>query len=183
MEERIDQARVIAFLVSKQTTEAAGQQREIELPPRRISSNSSPEISALLTDDDVEFPALPKQLQLLNGDRLSAFNVKRVAFEIANQFFPETVPKWEQQTRWRYPRPGDWLEICRIEGAEVEESFKFGDQVQVRRLSLMGLFECYAPKIKGRFWFWHGDLRPVAPTNAIWQSRDGMCLRNIVFRQ
>ena len=172
----IDETRVFAFLVPKETAETPGQRKELDIALTRVKQeNSTLKIFPLLLDDGVTFQSLPEQLKKKNGLRLHGGNVNIVAFQIATQFFPETVQKWTNEAGWRCPRPGDWLEVCRMEGTEVEEYFELGDRVYFRRLSPGGLFECYAPKINGLFWFWEEHLRPVPRTDPIWSME-----RNLV---
>jgi hypothetical protein len=57
------------------------------------------------------------------------------------------------------------LEVCTIDAA-TEEYFEPGDQVYFRRLSPLGLFECYAPRINGLFWFAPRNLRMTDTVDA-----------------
>ncbi|MSO20904.1 MAG: hypothetical protein EXQ56_10670 [Acidobacteria bacterium] len=166
IQSKIDQANVFAFLIGEDTPNAQGQKRELALALEKVNQQKPAfELLPLVLNDAIDFNSLPESLWHRNGERLSGSNVKQVAFKIAAQFFPDTIAKWTNETVWRCPRPGDWLEVCRIEGTEVSEYFDLGDKVMFRRLSPMGLFECYAPKIGGLFWFWHAVLRPVSPTD------------------
>ena len=172
----IHETRVFAFLISKETDESQGQRQELDLALTRVKQEIPAfSIFPIPIDDGVTFKSLPEPLQSKNGRRLHGGNVKIVAFQIATQFFPETVQKWTNEARWRCPRPGDWLEVCNMEGAEVEEYFELEDRVYFRRLDPGGLFECYAPKINGLFWFWEEHLRPVPRTDPIWSME-----RNLV---
>ncbi len=107
--------------------------------------------------DNLNFGSLPDELSHVNGLSLDAYTVKSVAQEIATTFFPELVAA-EKNRGWRCPRPGQWLEICNLD-QWTEQKFDLGDRVYFRRLSPLGLFECYAPKLKGLFWFAAHNLR------------------------
>lgn len=171
--QRIGEARVFAFLISKDSLQSPGQRRELDMALARVQQEiHNPSIFPILIDEGVSFGVsfheLPEALQRRNGRRMHGENVRTVAWEIAEQFFPETVKKWTNEARWRHPRPGDWLEICKMEGTEIVEYFELGDRLYFRRLSPLGLFECYAPKIKDLFWVWHEHVRPVPQTDPIW---------------
>ena len=48
--------------------------------------------------------------------------------------------------------------MCNID-PWIEENFDLGDRVYFRRISPLGLFECYSPKLAGLFWFAPDNLR------------------------
>ena len=98
--ERIGESRLFAFLISRKSKESSGQTEELRVALERISQeNSKFDIFPILLDDDATFPSLPEPLQRKNGFRLHGGTVKTIAFQIARQFFPETVDKWTNDTR------------------------------------------------------------------------------------
>ena len=88
---------------------------------------------------------------------MDAYNVQSVAQKLAWQLFPD-IADAERGEPWKCPKPGQWLEVCRIDRL-VEEYFKKGDLLYFRRLSPLGLFECYAPTLNGLFWIGPEDVR------------------------
>jgi hypothetical protein len=104
---------------------------------------------------DTPHSALPERLKHINSARLDAHNVKSVAWKIAKQLFPEQLQK-EATQEWRFPVPGAWLQVSGLDEM-MEEYFDIGDKLYFRAISPIGLFECYAPKLKQLFW--------IAPEN------------------
>ena len=94
----------------------------------------------------------------MNGLYLDAFSKKTVALEIAKLLSPDIAREnWE----WRYPVPGQWLRVCHLD-QWTEEFFDIDDCVYFRRISPMGFFECYSPKLNGLFWFYSRNLCPAS---------------------
>ncbi len=92
------------------------------------------------------------------------YTVKSVAMNFARSLFPELFEA-EQEREWKCPRPGQWLEVSMID-AYIEEYFQLGDPVYFRRLSPLGLFECYAARINALFWFAPQNLRMTDTVDA-----------------
>lgn len=151
IESKIRDSQVFIFVASKYSLDAKGQHRELQLALDRLKDKCVPLRLLPVIIDDIGFKSLPADLSCINGLWLDAHTVKSTAFEIAKTFFPELVAE-EKNQGWRYPKPGQWLEICHID-QWIEERFALGDQVYFRRISPLGLFECYSPKQKGLFWF------------------------------
>jgi hypothetical protein len=153
IEEKIIQSKVIIFVASEDTVAAEGQHRELNLV---LNLKESGSIFPIVTGD-LKFSDLPEKIRHINGERLTGNNVKTIAQSIARVFFPQLFldtmsPKWE------YPRPGEWLEISKLDTV-IEEYADIGDKVYFRRISPMGLFECYFPRIKSLFWFYPDNLK------------------------
>jgi TIR domain len=151
IEAKIDESEVFLFVASKFSKDAKGQHRELSLALSKIRTVKANVRAFPVVLDDVGFRNLPDELAAINGARLDAFNVKSTAFAIAKTFFPELLATHKIQ-EWRSPRPGQWLEVCQID-PWIEEYFDLGDRVYFRRLSPLGLFECYSPRLSGLFWF------------------------------
>ena len=157
IEAKIDESEVFLFAASRFSKDAQGQHRELALALGKIRTVKANLRAFPVVLDDVGFRHLPAELAAINGVRLDAFSVKSTAFAIARTFFPELLETHKIQ-EWRYPRPGQWLEVCQID-PWIEEYFDLGDRVYFRRLSPLGLFECYSPSHGGLFWFAPLNLR------------------------
>jgi hypothetical protein len=157
IEEKIIQSQMMIFIASKYTETAEGQHKEMDLVFNKISNSKQSDFIFPVVIGDFKFSDLPEKIRYINGERLTAFNVKTVALTIAKTFFPQLFLDM-QSAKWEYPRPGEWLEIGNLDSI-IEELCDIGDQVYFRRISPMGLFECYFPKINGLFWFSPANLR------------------------
>lgn len=157
IEEKINQSHVMLFIASEYTETAEGQHQELELVFQKISNSKQPIVIFPVVIRDFKFSNLPAKLKHINGERLTAYNVKTVALNIAKIIFPQLFLA-SQSPEWEYPRPGEWLEICNLDSI-IEEYCDIGDQVYFRRISPIGLFECYFPKINDLFWFSPYNLR------------------------
>ena len=157
IEAKIHESEVFLFIASKSSRDAQGQHRELSLAFDKIQTVKADLRAFPVVLDDVGFRHLPDKLAAINGMRLDAFNVKSTAFAIAKTFFPELLAARQTQ-EWRCPRPGQWLEVCQVD-PWIEEYFYLGDRVYFRRLSPLGLFECYSPSLGGLFWFAPQNLR------------------------
>jgi hypothetical protein len=158
IEAKIQESEVFIFVASKFSKDAQGQHRELSLALAKIRNAKSDFRAFPVVLDDVSFRSLPDELGATNGVQLlDAHNVKSEAFYIAKTFFPDIVAAQKIQG-WNYPRPGQWLEVCQID-RWIEEYFDLGDRVYFRRLSPLGLFECYSPKLGELFWFASHNLR------------------------
>lgn len=154
IELQLKEARVVLFLVGTATASAAGQTRELEFCTT-LGNQVVP-----LVCDSLAFCDLPQTLAKINGVRLNHQNTKVEASRLARTFYPELFQP-SKDVHWVCPRPGEWLEICQLD-EQLKEYFVLGDAVYFRRLSPMGLFECYTPKIDGLFWFFPENLRRVS---------------------
>src|SRR5258706_3496016 len=108
---------------------------------KRVEENASLKIFQLALRNTL-FHTFPPPLSHINGLRLASHTVQTIALKIATDFFPASVEHWRGEA-WRYPIPGQWLEVCAL-GSSLEEYFQIGDRVYFRRLSPIGLLECYA---------------------------------------
>jgi hypothetical protein len=156
IESKILESKVFIFVASKHSLGAKGQHQELQLALDRLKDKNVPPRLFPIIVDNIGFGSLPEELRRINGLWLSAHTVTSTAFEIAKTFFPELVAA-EKNQDWKYPRPGQWLEVCHL-NQWVEEHFNLGDRVYFRRISPLGLFECYSPKLKGLFWFAPSNL-------------------------
>jgi len=157
IERNIQGCQVFIFVASEYSRDATGQHRELKKVIDRVANAKSKLHIFPIVLDDTKFGSLPEKLRNVNGLRLGAYNVKSKALEIARRFFPKLVNA-KKSEEWRYPRPGEWLEVCNID-QWIEEYFDLRDQVYFRRISPLGLFECYAPKLSELFWFAPENLR------------------------
>ncbi len=155
IETRIAESDLVIFVVSKSTPNAEGQQRELKLALEKIVPIAGTEKIMPVAITGTDFSALPDELRTKNGIYLDGYTVKSVAWIIAKRAFPSLVEA-ESMKPWRYPIPGEWLEVSGLDGI-IEQYFDIGDKLYFRALSPMGLLECYAPRISGLFW--------IAPEN------------------
>jgi hypothetical protein len=159
IEDKIQRAELFIFVASRYSRDAKGQHRELQLALDRITRTGMALRMIPIVVDDVVFNDLPGELRRVNGLRLDAYTVKSTAHELATTFFPEFVDS-EKHRQWKFPLPGQWLEICDLD-QWIEEHFELGDQMYFRRISPLGLFECYSPKLSGLFWLAAHNLRPI----------------------
>lgn len=157
IEEIIQRCELFIFVASNHSVDAKGQHRELQLALDRLKKADVPLHMFPILIDDISFAGLPEELSCINGLRLNAYTVKSTAHEIAKAFFQDLF-ETEKSRDWKYPKPGQWLEVCSID-QWTEEHFGLGDQVYFRRISPLGLFECYSPKLAGLFWFAPHNLR------------------------
>lgn len=157
IEEKIRDSQLFIFIVSKHTFDAKGQHRELKLAVDRLNNTKAKLHMFPILIGDIDFGDLPKELSYINGLRLDAHTVKSTAYDIASTFFPELIAA-DKNREWACPRPGQWLEVCTID-QWIEQYFDLGDQVYFRRISPLGLFECYSPKQGDLFWFAPQNLR------------------------
>lgn len=154
---RIDQAELFAFAASDQSRDAQGQHRELEMAVEKVQSEGKEFRLLPIVIGDVAFSELPDSLRSINGVRLNACVISSTAQFVAKTFFPELFDHARDEP-WKFPKPGEWLEVCDIDPG-IEESFVLGDQLYFRRLSPLGLFECYSPKLNGLFWILPDNVR------------------------
>jgi|APDOM4702015191_1054821.scaffolds.fasta_scaffold169443_1 TIR domain len=175
IESKILESQVFMFVASKYSLDANGQHRELQLALERLKDKKVPLRLLPVIIDGIDFGSLPEELRRINGLWLNAHTVKSTAFEIAKTFFSDLVAV-EKKQDWRYPRPGQWLEVCHID-QWIEEHFDLGDRVYFRRISPLGLFECYSPRLKGLFWFAPRNLcaTDVVDEDGTLERRDVPC--------
>lgn len=153
IERSIADAKAVVFLVGRSSVAAVGQTRELSL-----CTSLGKQVVPLVCEG-LSFRDLPSALASVNGAVLEYATARGEAANLARAFYPEEF-RTGDDVHWVCPRPGEWLEICRI-NEHLSEYFGLGDVVYFRRLSPLGLFECYAPKILGLFWFYPENLRRV----------------------
>lgn len=151
IESKIKNSHLFICVVSKYSLDAKGQHRELQIVMEKLRDTDAALRIVPVVIDDIGFATLPSDLRHINGVWLDAYTVSSTANEIASTFFPELVEVKKNQ-EWKYPRPGQWLEVCNID-QWTEEHFVLEDRVYFRRISPLGLFECYSPKLQGLFWF------------------------------
>ena len=155
---RIDEVGLFAFVASENSRTAAGQHRELEMAVKKVQQGSGKEFRLLpIVIHDLPFRELPPELRNVNGIRLSAYNVKSMAQQLAQDFFPNLFDTARDEP-WKCPRPGHWLEVCKLDQG-IEEYFEKGDLLYFRRLSPLGLFECYSPGLNELFWISPENVR------------------------
>ena len=156
--EKIMSCKMVIFVVSKHSANARGQRRELELAIERINT-THPDLSIVpVILGDINFSDVPESIKHINGINLDTHNIKTVTLKISKILNPEIL---QEECEWKYPLPCQWLEVSNLD-QWTEEYFELGDYVYFRRLSPMGLFECYSPKLNGLFWFYSKNLRPAA---------------------
>ncbi len=157
IEEKIRLCELFIFVASNFSIDAHGQHRELGLALDRFEKDNVFLRMIPILIGEIDFGSLPKELGSKNGLKLDAHTVNSTAHEIARTFFPDLLNA-EQDRDWKCPKPGQWLEVCNID-QPTETYFDIGDQVYFRRISPLGLFECYSPKLDGLFWFAPHNLR------------------------
>ena len=150
IETRIDEAEVFAFAASVDSCDADGQRREFELAIEKVRRRGKELRLLPIVLRDFPFSELPTALQRVNGFRLDAYNVESMAQQVARAFFPDLFDN-ERDKPWKCPKPGQWLEVHLIDPG-IEGYLTLKDLLYFRRLSPLGLFECYSPKLGDLFW-------------------------------
>jgi hypothetical protein len=150
IKEKIKTTKYMIFACSKNTEDAIGQQRELEIAMELIKSAKEIETIIPIVIDDSPFSIIPICISRWNGERLTPHNIKSIAFGIATQLFPY---KFEdiRSSPWHYPIPGNWVEVSRIDEF-VEQHLELKELLYFRQISPMGLFECYAPRRNSLIW-------------------------------
>ena len=154
IESKILESGLFLYVASQFSSNAAGQQRELNFALDKRARFKSRKIMAL-TLPGIDFNQLPEKLSKYTGRQLDINNIQSVAYNIATAIFPDIVKKSISEP-WKYPVPGDWLKVSNIDEF-IGNQVALGDKLYFRTLSPMGLFECYSPKLKGLFW--------IAPEN------------------
>ncbi len=172
IEQRVTECQLFIFVGSSHSLDAQGQHRELQLALERLKQTNVGLKMVPVLLDNLDFGSLPAELSHVNGLTLDAHTVKSTAQAIATTFFHELVAAYKNKD-WRCPYPGQWLEICNLD-QWTEEKFELGDRVYFRRRSPLGLFECYAPKLEGLFWFAPHSLRvsSVADENGMLEREE-----------
>ena len=157
IETRIDEAEVFAFAASVDSCGAHGQRREFELAIEKVHRQGGELRLLPIVLRDFPFSELPTALQRVNGFQLDAYNVESMAHQMARRFFPDLFDN-ERDKPWKCPKPGQWLEVHLIDPG-IEGALTLKDPLYFRRLSPMGLFECYSPKLNELFWIMPENVR------------------------
>jgi len=157
IEEKILSCRMVVYVVSKHSVSAQGQHRELDTAIELIGKTRPDLLTVPVLVGDISFSDIPDAIRHINGLYLDTFSKKTTALGIAKLLNPNIA---EENWEWRYPLPSQWLQVCNLD-QWTEEFFDLGEYVYFRRLSPMGLFECYSPKLKGLFWFYSKNLRPA----------------------
>lgn len=158
IEERIDEAELFAFVASENSRGAGGQHRELQRAVEKIQHGAGRAFRLLpIAARDLDFSEIPAILQQINGVRLDAHTVESTAHKVARTFFPDLFDD-ARDMAWHCPKPGQWLEVHRVSPG-IERYLAREDLLYFRRLSPMGLFECYAPKLNGLFWIMPENVR------------------------
>jgi TIR domain len=157
IKEKIESCKMVIYVVSKESVGAEGQRRELDMAIDLLSRTRPDLLTVPVLVGDMNFSTIPKSISHVNGLYLDAFSKKSTALELAKLLSPDIAG---ENWAWRYPHPSQWLEVCNLD-QWTEEFFDLGDYVYFRRLSPMGFFECYSPKLDGLFWFYSKNLRPA----------------------
>ena len=147
---RIDEAEVFAFAASVDSCDADDQRREFELAIEKVRCQGRELQLFPIVLRDFPFSKLPTALRRVNGLRLDAYNVESMAHQLARRFFPDLFDN-ERDKPWKCPKPGQWLEVHLIDPG-IEGDLTLKDLLYFRRLSPLGLFECYSPKLNDLYW-------------------------------
>jgi len=156
IESKILETGLFLYVASQFSSNAAGQQRELDFALDKRAKFKSRKIMAL-TLPGIDFSELSDKLSKYTGRQLDISNIQSIAYNIATTIFPNIVKKSISEP-WKYPVPGDWLKVSNIDEL-ICNHVALGDKLYFRTLSPMGLFECYSPKLKGLFW--------IAPENVV----------------
>ena len=158
IEARIDEADLFVFVASEDSLDAEGQHRELQRAIERIGRNGERAFKLLpIVIGDLSFGGLPAVLQRVNGLRLDVHTVASTAHELARTFFPNLLGDARARA-WHCPKPGQWLEVHHV-APGIEQYLERKDLLYFRRLSPMGLFECYSPKLNDLFWIMPENVR------------------------
>jgi len=163
IKENIESSRLLAFIVSSDTLSSKGQIRELRMSLRKLVEFDLRNRILPIAYGNVSFKDFPKEIMHINGLQLDSFTIKETAYKIAHDFFPEIFENYKK-LKWFYPRPGQWLKIRNI-SIYMGEQANIGDIVYFRRISPLGLFECFYPKINCLFCFAPNDLQPADELN------------------
>jgi len=172
IESQIQSSNVMIFAVSAYTENAEGQKRELEIALEKFEELDIINRVFPLALRDTPWSVFPEKLRHINGERLDAYNVKTISFNIASRLFPQLFEE-HRAKEWKFPVPGEWLEICGMHEI-IEEYFEIGDVLYFKSISPMGLFECFAPKINELFWIAPEYVRPAIVTERIEEIEKNM---------
>lgn len=158
IEAQINKAELFAFVASENSRDAKGQHKELGMAIEKVQNSDDKKFRLLpIVIGGLSFSELPSPLKNINGLRLDAHTVESTAHQLAKSFFPDLFDD-ARDRHWRCPKPGQWLEVHHIDPG-IEEHLTMGDLLYFRRLSPLGLFECYSPKLDGLFWVGAEDVR------------------------
>lgn len=173
IESSLRESAVVVFLASRFTRDSQGQHRELQMALHRMSLAGTPaplfaiiilEVEPPYCFEDVVYSELPPELRRRHGLTISRGDRHLAAYSVAAEFFPGHVAV-ETPPPWLFPCPGEWLRVSVLDVA-LAERFRVGDYVYFRRLSPMGLFDCYCPQTGDLFWFYPHNLSRVSPRPA-----------------
>jgi hypothetical protein len=167
IETRINECDLMVFIVSENTLSAAGQLKELQLALDKIEPLSSADKIMPIFVNGANPAQAPVPLQHKTGPFLGARNVKNVALRVTKRAFPALLESKITEP-WKFPVPGEWLKVIDLDDY-ISDYFDIDDKLYFRRISPMGLFECYAPKIKGLFWI---AAENVSPSYDIEEDKD-----------
>lgn len=150
IEAQLAAADFFVFAISGAFQQSEGQQRELQQVVARMEAAGGQQRILPIVLGDTPYSALPAELRWVNGLQMDAGNVRAAAQQIVERFFPELLG--EQNRRpWNVPRPGAWLRVARL-ADRIEEHLAVNDSLCFYRVSPMGLFECYSPRLDSLFW-------------------------------
>ena len=154
----IDEVELFAFVASENSRDAGGQHRELGMAVEKVRKGGGREFQLLpIVAQGLDFSEIPAELRRINGVRLDAHTVASTAHMVARTFFSDLFEN-AIDIAWHCPKPGQWLEVHRVEPG-IERYLAQGDLLYFRRLSPMGLFECYSPKLNDLFWIMPENVR------------------------
>ncbi len=168
--EKIERSKIVLWLCSSYSNNSKGQIRELSIVEECKLEVKPIRIPVLLRDTKLE--DLPVQLQRLNYLRLSIDKINSVTLEIIKTHFPKMSERFRSDN-WFYPNPSDWLEVVGLFDV-MENCFELGDLLYFRRLSPMGLFECYSPQIEGLYWLPSNTVKLVNLTETEQEERESL---------
>ena len=160
---RIKECYIIIFVVSNNTPNAQGQQKELELALDKVKAEAGVGRIFPVIVGDTQFSSLPEKLRYKNGLSLDSHSIKSNALKIAQLVCPDRLD-CEMNRLWKHPIPGEWLEVSNLDTL-LEEDFNVGDPLYFRQISPMGLFECYSPSIAGLFWIMPDNVKMATDPN------------------
>jgi len=148
IEEELKSAKLILWLCSHNSKKSQGQLKELEIL-KKTDSNPKPALVPVILEGAVK-EDLPEQIRNVNYEKLDGYRFSSFTLRIIRAFFPSKSEEYVSN-QWLYPRPSDWLEIIELYG-DMEQYFNLKDKIYFRKISPLGLLECYSPQINGLYW-------------------------------
>lgn len=158
IEDKIQEISCWIFIISNHSVSSNGQLGELKLVLQKVTSAGVRNRIIPLFWNEINPSDCPEPFNQINGEFLDAESVKTTAFKIAERFFPDLLER-ESLKEWKYPCPGEWLKISKMDRCLEKSSYQLGDKLYFRKISPIRLFECYSPKIKG--------LYSISPENVV----------------